>query len=151
MRLKIADVYLLCALPHCLITSELNSPPQCVLGGPDPHKMTCVMSLLRRGTLPGVPTKASLPVSMEVLGGKKSFRVGQVAVLASAQSSVHRSSLPAGPIESLFDLQDERGRERAREREQERVRERINMNMNERIVHSSQLLSSWPIIGGTSK
>lgn len=48
MQLKIANVYLLCAFPHCLITSELNSLPQSVSGGPDPHKMTCVMFLFGR-------------------------------------------------------------------------------------------------------
>lgn len=62
-------------------------------------------------------------MSVEVLGEKKSFRFGQVAALASAQSPVHRLSLPAGPIGSLFDLQDERGRERASERERESKKE----------------------------
>lgn len=42
LQLKIAVVYLLCAFPHCLITSELSSLPQSVPGGPDPHRMTCV-------------------------------------------------------------------------------------------------------------
>lgn len=46
-----------------------------------------------------------------------------MAALASAQSPEHRPSLPAGPIGSLFDLQDERGRERARERARKSERE----------------------------
>lgn len=48
LQLKIAVVYLLCAFPHCLITSELSSLPPSVPGGPDPHRMTCVVSLFRR-------------------------------------------------------------------------------------------------------